>query len=163
MRFILLSAPLILAGCAAGIAPDAPSLLPRAIETRSDAEPVVTAPIVGTDAALDARIAERAAKFDAAAKAFVAVQPALTSKIERAKGAVEGSDRWLEGQSAIGELQQARTASDGAMADLEELAIERASAGNPPYPALEAAIATAQVELNRQAAIEARLKSVLGA
>jgi hypothetical protein len=163
MRRFVLSAPLILAACAGSTAPDAPSLLPRAIESRSDAEPFVPVSSIAPDPTLDSRIAERVAAFAAASKAFAMAQPGLATRIDRAKGAAEGSERWIDGQGAIGELQQTRTAADGAMADLERLAIERASAGAPPYPVLDAAIASAQVELNRQAEIEAQLKATLGA
>ena len=154
-------APALLAGCATLPAPNAPSLLPRAIETRSDAVPVATIAPPTVDAAFDPRIAERVAAVTTAAKAFDSAEPALSPKITRARGAVQGSERWLDAQSAFGELQQLRTATDGAMADLEALAIERASAGLLPYPALDAAIAAAQVTLDRQAAIENRLRAVL--
>ncbi|MES2337490.1 MAG: hypothetical protein V4537_05265 [Pseudomonadota bacterium] len=162
MRRLFLPAPLLLAACA-GTVPDAPSLLPRAIETRGVAEPAVAAPVDAPDPALESQIAPRIAAFDAAAKAFAEARTGLATRIDRAKGAAEGSERWLDGQSAIGDLQQARTAVEGAMADLEALAIARASAGQPPYPALDRAIATAQAELDREMATETELKAILGA
>lgn len=161
MRSLFLSAPLILAGCAGATPPNAPSLLPRAIESRSDAEPVVPVQPVTADAALDARIAERVAAFETATAAFERSRASVAARVTRAKGAAAGSEPWLDGQAAIGELQQLRTATDGAIADLEALAIERAAAGAPPYPALDTAIATAQAELDRQAGIEAQLNTAL--
>ena len=163
MRSPLLTLPLALAACAGTPSPNAPSLLPRAIESRSDAVAVAPEQAVSPDPALDARIAGRVAAFDTATKAFAAARPALATRIDRARGAAEGSERWIDGQAAVGELQQLRTAADGAMADLEELAIERASGGALPYPALDAEIAAAQAELDRQVAIEAELKARIGA
>ncbi|WP_326524316.1 hypothetical protein [Sphingomonas sp.] len=164
MRRTLIALPLLLAGCA-GTVPDAPSLLPRPIESRGDAEPAAPAanPADTVDTALDAETARRVAAFDAAARAFSAAERDLAARIGRGKGAAEGSDRWLDGQAAIGELQQLRTATDSAMVDIEALAIERASAAKLPYPALEAAIAAAQAELDRQIVVETRFKAEAGA
>ncbi len=163
MHKLMLAAPLILSACASAEPVNAPSLLPRAIEGRSDVEPTVSSATVAPDTALDSQIAERVAKFHAAARAFAAARPIVAAKVSKARGAAEGSDRWLDGQSAIGELQQARTATDAAMADLESLAIDRGAAGALPYPALDDAIATAQLELDRQLEAERAIKAVIGA
>ena len=161
MRIVLALPALLLSGCA-GTVPDAPSLLPRAIESRSDAEPVVEPAAIAPDPALDADIARRVATFDTTARTFAAGEAALAARIARARGAGEGSDRWLDGQAALGELQQLRTATDSAVVDIEALAIDRASNGKPPYPALESAIAAAGREVDRQIAVENRLKAVAG-
>ncbi len=163
MRKLTMTALLLLSACASADTINAPSLLPRPIESRRDAEPVSSVQTVAPDAGLDSRIAEQVAKFEAAARAFTAARPAVAAKVARARGAAEGSDRWLDGQSAIGELQQARTATDAAMADLESLAIDRGTAGALPYPALDAAIAAAQAELDRQLEAERAIKAVIGA
>lgn len=154
-------AALLLAGCAP-TTDNAPSLLPRPIETRSDAEPVATTAPAAADPALDAEIARRVAAFDAAARAFDGAVPGVEAKLAAARGAAEGSERWLDGQSAIGDLQQLRAAAEAAMAEIEELAIVRATDGRLPYPALDGAIATAQGLLERQLAAENRLKALIG-
>lgn len=154
--------PLFLAlpACASQLV-NAPSLLPRAIETRGDALANPRSETVAPDPALEARIAERRAAFDTAARAFDTARPALARRIAAARGGREGSEGWLDGQQAVGELQQLRTATDAAMADLEALAIERGGAGLLPYPALEAAIAAAQAVLDRQIATETDLREKL--
>jgi hypothetical protein len=155
MRIALLA--LCLSGCASAT-PGVPSLLPRAIETRSDAEPMVAAGPVADDAALDAQIAEKRRAFDAARAMFEKTADAVQPRVERAVGAAEGSERWIAAQTALGELGQARAGSDAALAELEALAVARASAGLPPYPALEAAVAEAQQEIDRQASVDAALQ-----
>ncbi len=156
-----LAVPMILVGCGVATSPNAPSLLPRAIEKRNFAEPIVTAANVVPDAALDSRIADKTAAFDAAATAFDSARAGLAARITRARGTTQGADAWVDGQTAFGELQQLRTATDGAMAEIESLAIDRGVAGQPPYPRLEAAIAAAQVRLDSQVGIEERLLAAL--
>lgn len=163
-RAHLLAVPgLLTLGACAGSAVNAPSLLPRPIESRSDAPPAPRDETVAPDPALDAQVAERRAVFEQAAAAFDKGAPGVEARLRRAVGAAEGSERWLDGQTAIGELQQLRTATDAAMVDLEELAIARGSAGQLPYPALDAAIAAAQARLEPQLATEARLRAIIGA
>ena len=156
-----LTAPLILIGCGAAPSPNAPSLLPRPIEKRDFAAPIVVPAEVAPDSAFDLRIAETVAAFDVAAKAFDSAQAGLAARIDRAKGTTQGSDAWVEGQTAFGEMQQLRTATDSAMAEIESLAIDRGVAGQPPYPRLDAAIAAAQTRLDGQVRIEQRLRAVL--
>ena len=156
----LTAAALILTGCASQVS-NAPSLLPRAIESRSDAEPVVTAGPIVADPALDAELARRVADFDAAARAYDAVVPAIERQLARSTTAREGTDAWLAGQAAIGELGQARSAIDTAFAQIEQLAITRGAAGEPPYPALDAALVAAQARFEASAATDARLRAML--
>ena len=140
---------------------NAPSLLPRAIENRSEAEAVrVPAPVVA-DAALDAEIARRSAAFDAAVRAYDAAVPATERKLQTGRSAAEGSERWLDAQTALAELGQARAAIDGALAAIEALAITRDAANDPPYPALDAALAVAQARFDAAAATDARLRAIL--
>ncbi len=159
MKYSLLSLPLILSACASQPV-NAPSLLPRAIETRGET-PTVRDETVRPDPALEAKIAAGVATFDKAAAAFEAGKTALARRIEAGKGAAEGSERWLDAQQALGELQQLRTATDGAMSDIEALAIARAGAGQLPYPALDAAIVRAQAVIDRQMTEENRLRAIL--
>jgi len=155
MKYCLLTLPLVLSACASQPV-NAPSLLPRAIESRSESTPARDE-TVQDDPALNARIAQHVAAFDRAAAAFDSGVITLGRRIESGRGAAEGSERWLASQQAIGELQQLRTASEGAMADLEALAIARSGAGLLPYPALDAAIARAQTVIDWQTAEERRL------
>jgi hypothetical protein len=108
-------------GCAERRGGPYPSLLPRPIESRGDAEPVVAA-----------------ARAETLTKA--------------AQGQAVGSDRWLDAQTALAELDVFRATTSAALTDLEDATMSRAAEGKPPYPSLEAARATAQAELDRQAA-----------
>ncbi|WP_294297669.1 hypothetical protein [uncultured Sphingomonas sp.] len=159
MKYSLLSLPLILSACA-NQPVNAPSLLPRAIETRGET-PTVRDETVRPDPTLNAKITAGVATFDKAAAAFEVGKTALARRIEAGKGAAEGSERWLDAQQSLGELQQLRTAADGAMSDIEALAIARAGTGQLPYPDLDAAIARAQTVIDRQMAEENRLRAIL--
>jgi hypothetical protein len=156
--------PLILVLFASGCAQergDFPSLLPRAIEQRSDAEPDRPTPVATPDAALDAQIAKLAQAVEAASASFAKAADRAEQLARAAKGAPQGSERWLDAQTALAEVDVARSAIQQPAADLERLAIDRAAAGQPAYPALDAAMeatrtrAAAQVE--RVRAIEAML------
>ena len=138
---------LTLAACA----PDTaryPSLLPRATESQGFAEPAAPPPAVAQpDPALDAQIeslrterATRAAAFD---QAFARAQRLSSA----ARGAAEGSDAWIDAQTALGELDVARADAREPLATLEQLAADRAVAGLPPYPAL-----ASELEATRAAA-----------
>ncbi|KQN26062.1 hypothetical protein ASE86_07835 [Sphingomonas sp. Leaf33] len=159
MKYRSLLLPIALSACASQ--PDtAPSLLPRAIETRTDT-PIVRDETVNPDPALDGQIRERVATFDRAVAAFDAGRTTLGRRITAGRGAAEGSERWLDAQQALGELQQLRTATDGALTEIETLAIDRGAKGLLPYPALDAAIARAQGVVDRQVTEENRLRALL--
>ncbi|SOB88125.1 hypothetical protein SAMN06297144_3266 [Sphingomonas guangdongensis] len=148
---------LALSACS-GTGAGGPSLLPRAVETRSNAEPVRPAPVATPDAALDAQIAERSHAFDRAADAFERQAAAIGPTITRARGAREGSEAWVAGQVALGELSEARAAVESAAAGLEELAIARESARAAPYTALDTALAAANARVERITAADAALR-----
>jgi hypothetical protein len=135
-----------------------PSLLPRAVEGRSNAEPVRPTPVATPDAALDAQIAERSRAFAEAADAFERQVAALGPAIARGRAAREGSDAWIASQLALGELSQARAAVESSISALEELAIAREAARRPPYPALDEALAKAAARMERIAASDAALR-----
>jgi hypothetical protein len=132
----------LLSACAAP-REDYPSLLPRPIEKISLAEPVRPIPVATPDATLDAKIATLARAVTTGTTAFDAAVARARPLVRAAAGAAEGSDRWLGAQVALAELDVARTTIDTPLADLERLAIDRAAAGAPPYPALDAALAKA--------------------
>ena len=136
-----------------------PSLLPRAIEGRSLAEPERPEPTATPDAALDTRLAAAMQAIDSAHAAFLEAARTAEARIAVARGTQPGTDRWLAAQSALGAVDSARAPLTNQLAELEQMAIARAEAGEPPYPALDAVIdsaarhAAAQAE--RVAALEA--------
>ena len=160
MRLLLLLTPIALplAGCS-DLRADAPSLLPRAIETRDDAEPSPT-PVVAAapDPAFEAQVTERAATLDSAVKAFSNEYRAAEARVTRARGAAVASDRWLDAQAALTDVGTARAVADAALADLEALAIERAAAGLPALAALDARIAAGNQEVERASTLVSGLQ-----
>ncbi|KQM27270.1 MULTISPECIES: hypothetical protein [unclassified Sphingomonas] len=145
--FVLSAA--LLSACAAP-AGDYPSLLPRPIEKISLAEPVRPVPVATPDAALDAKIATLAREATAAKASFDTAATRVGKTVGAATGSAEGSERWLGAQVALAELDVARTAIDVPLAELERLAVDRAAAGAPPYPALDAALAKANADATAQ-------------
>jgi hypothetical protein len=136
----LLAAPLLLlalAACASG-GGDYPSLAPRPIERRPDIVPERPAPVATPDAALDATLAEIDKNLTAAADAFAPTADRTRALVAAATKAGVGSDAWLDAQTALAELDGDRAQSTAALTRLDELAIARARALQPAYPALEA-------------------------
>ena len=136
MRVLLLLLPL--AACAAPSG-DFPSLAPRAIEQRSDAEPEPVVVTAAPDPALDARVADLLRQAETGSASFNTAADRIATRLPAARAGGVGSDAWVDAQTAISQLLPSREAISGAQADLEQLAIDRAAAGQPPYPALEAA------------------------
>ncbi len=163
MRRLLpvLTAAALLAGCTEP-AGRYPSLLPRAIESRSDAEPVRPVAVATPDAALDGRIAALNAVLARAAADFSRSAEAAEARVAVAAGTARGSEAWIEAQSALAELDAARGATLGGLADLETLTIDRGAAGQPPYPALDAAVTAARAQSERQSARIAMLEASIG-
>ncbi|MHA6723142.1 hypothetical protein [Sphingomonas sp. RS2018] len=139
----------------------APSLAHRAVEDGSFAEPTRPVAVATPDATLDATIAARSAAVDTAVRGFETSVRAIEPRILRGAKAREGSEAWLDAQSAVGELGQARSAVDTALAALEELAIARESSLAPRYPALVAALTSAQAKVDAVEATENRLRARL--
>jgi hypothetical protein len=161
MRFILLLSLSALAGCTQ---PEGryPSLLPRPIEQTSLAEPDRPVPVATPDAALDKRIAEIRASLDAGSKAFTAGAQDAEAKIAVARGMAAGSEPWLQAQVAMGSLADLRRPAVAALADLEEMATQRGVDGQPPYPALDVAVADAAKAADSQQARIDSLETALG-
>jgi hypothetical protein len=160
MRSLLLFALIALAGCTQS--PDSyPSLLPRPIEAQSFAEPERPVPVATPDAKLDARIAEVTASLAAGNQRFATAAQEAEAKVAVARGVPEGSEAWLDAQAALSTLESLRAPTLIALADLEGIVIERGKAGQPPYPALESAVAATDAMANAQAdrigALEAAL------
>ena len=156
-RLLALAALPALAACTA-TEQGYPSLLPRPIEGRSDAEPARADAVAAPDAALDQRIAEQRALALAAATRFQTAAREAEARVAVARGLAAGSEPWLRAQTALAELAPARGEVTQIVSGLEELAIARASAGEPPYPALDSAIAEigaiAQAQGDRVVALE---------
>ena len=154
-----LAVALALPGCTAPSAGRYPSLLPRAIEKRSDAEPVIEEQAVVADPALDAKI-KVLVDAQAASVAGLATAAARAEQmIAAAKGAAAGSDRWIEAQSALAELDSFRADASARLSDFEQLEIERAAENMPEYPALVAARSAAEADSEEQGARIARLQT----
>lgn len=152
---------LLAGGCAAPQGNRFPSLLPRAIETRSDAEPEAAVMTAEPDPALDVRIAALSRTVDTAADAFAPAANLAERRAVAARGDPVGGERWIAAQTALAELDGFRATTSAAVTDIEELAIARAAEGKPDYPALATAQAAAQAALDAQTgrigAISARL------
>jgi hypothetical protein len=157
--FPLLLPALLISGCNIPRV-DAPSLLPRPIETRSSAEPVRTVD-AAPDAALDAEIGRRRAAFEAATTAFDTTLAKIRPMIEAARGDRAGSDAWIAAQAMLTDLGTARAASDSALSELEQLAIARAAAGLPPLPPLDALIEAGNATVAREGDAVAALQAGL--
>lgn len=151
---------LLVSGCS-GLANQGPSLQPRPIESRSNAEPEVVPVPVAPDPAFDARIAERVKAVDVAVEAFAEVERRASTLASRAAKAPAGNDAWLDAQTAVSELGTARGTTEAAVADLEALAIARAESGAPAYPALDTALAKTGAEADRENEVVARLSALL--
>lgn len=162
-RCIALLALLLAGACTETVSTRYPSLLPRAIERRSDAEPVtpVAVAVAEPDSALDATLVRSRTALDAARKDFATAATRAENLARAARGAAVGSDRWLDAQTALAELDALRAGTSGLVTDLDDVSIARATGGAPPYPALETARAAAQAELDAETAVIARVQASL--
>ncbi|MGK6324032.1 hypothetical protein ACMGDM_13255 [Sphingomonas sp. DT-51] len=135
---------LLVAACGADLS-GYPSLAPRAVEQRGFEEPATPPPApVAADPALDARLATIATARADAVRQFDAAADRAAARATNARGAAVGSERWLDAQTAIAELDSLRSAHADAGGQLEEIATARAQALQPAYPALEEALAAAR-------------------
>ena len=160
-RALALTSVLLLAGCATPPASRFPSLLPREIERRSDAEAVTPVAVAEPDSALDAKLAELSTMLGKSRSDFAKAAARAETLARAARGSAIGSDRWLDAQTALAELDVFRANSSAFVTDLDEILIARGTDGKPPYPALEAARASAQAELDGETATISRLQAVL--
>lgn len=157
----MIALAIALTGCTQS--PDAyPSLLPRPIEKQSLAEPERVEAVATPDPALDTRIAGLAATLAEGNRKFVAAAQEAEARVAVARGLPEGSDPWLDAQTALSAVESTRTPLLTALSELEELAIGRGKAGEPPYPALESAIAEADGLVRTQDTRISGLKAALG-
>ena len=135
-HFPLLVLALTLCGC---VEHNFPSLLPRAGEQLDFREPpAAPPPAVTADPALDARIATARTTLDEAVARFA------TAATRAEQLATAASGAWLDAQTALADLDAARARQVDVLAELEQLASDRAQALVPPYPALDQAVEAAQ-------------------
>lgn len=134
-----------------------PSLLPRPIESRDDAEPVRPDPVAAPDSALEARIAQKRAAAADAAKRFQAAAVTAESRVAVARGVPAGSEAWVAAHTTLATLDAIRGETVELVTDLEQEASARRQAGAPAYPALDAAIA----EIGELAALQAERSKAL--
>ena len=153
---------LLTGGCVAPRSATFPSLLPRPIESRSDAEPVAPVMIVEPDPATDATLVDIEKAVDAASSTFDRAADTADRLAKAAHGDAVGSERWIAAQTALGQLDGLRATTSSTITDLDELALTRAAGGKPDYPAIATLRQTAQAALTAQAArieeIQSRLK-----
>lgn len=127
---LALAALLTLAACAP--AGPVPSLAPRPIEKLAGA-PEATPPPPTERPAADAALAARIAALVAAAREgeaeFNRIERTEGRALAAARGAPEGSDRWIAGETGRSALEAARQASANALASLDALIIERIDNG----------------------------------
>ncbi|WP_375390466.1 hypothetical protein [uncultured Sphingomonas sp.] len=142
---------LLLAGCAHS-GGGGPSLAPRAAERQGFEEPAVVPAASTADPALDARLAALGARLDVAAKAFDA-DAATADKAAAAPGArTLGSDGWVGAQQAVAALDGRREQVTALATEVDGLIRERTETAGAPYPALDALVARAQAEGDRETA-----------
>jgi hypothetical protein len=157
----LLATTFLLAACESAPG-DAPSLLPRPAESQSFDEPApVPTPSATPDAALELKIAALIDQRSKAVAEFAAADRRIANILAAGGRAAPGSDAWLDAQTAIGALDAGRADVLAVQTELEQLAIARAAEGQPPYPALERAMAGTQTELNRIDKVLAERKAAL--
>jgi len=155
---------LLIGGCAGADTAHYPSLLPRPIEARSDAEPVTPPPApVAADPAIDAKLASWAASLDKTDKAFGPAADRAEAAARAAQGGAVGSDPWLDAQTALAELDTYRSDLSAIMTDIEQLAIDRAAAGQPDYPGLETLRDKVKAALDGETARIAAIQAMLPA
>jgi hypothetical protein len=159
----LLTPPLLgLLASACAVSDSYPSLLPRAAEKQSLAEPVAPAPEAAVaDPALDVQIAQALRTLQERTAAFDAAATRAATRVAAAGRSPAGSEAWLDAQVALAELDTARSATLDVVSTLDDLAGTRAMALAPDYPALTAALDRARAKGDAQRARIIELQGVL--
>jgi hypothetical protein len=161
-RALPLTCLALLCGCAEQSTGRYPSLLPRPIEATSVAEPESPPPApVVADPALDAKLATLKATLGESVAAFTPAAERAEQAAVAAKGQPAGSEGWITAQSALAELDGYRANTSAAATDIEDLAIERATAGQPDYPGIEALRTEANAQLQAQSARITAIQAML--
>eukprot|EP01035_Chromulina_nebulosa_P030362 gene30362-40344_t len=147
--FPLAGLALLIGGC---VSPDTsryPSLLPPAMAQ--------------ADPATESKLAAFRTTLGDTDKAFAAAADRAEAAARLAQGDAVGSDRWITAQTALAELDGHRATLSGTVTDIEQLAIERAAAGEAEYPGLEALRGAVQTALDAESARIATIQAMLPA
>ena len=161
LRRLLPLLPLLATACARDTTVY-PSLAPRAVEKRGwDEPPAPVAMPSRADPALAARIDEQKEALSSAATAFETGASRVAALASAARGDAVGGERWIAAQTALADLDGLRARTLDSQGVLGQLARDRAVAGQPDDPALDAANAAADAQLDRQTQRIARLETML--
>jgi hypothetical protein len=121
----LVAVTALLSGCASVDDGQYPSLERRAVEATTAAPvPAPVAPTATPASESDrAAIAALAAQAQGGESAFRAALPAAQRRIEAARGAATGSDRWFDAQAALSALEATRAPTLAALSELDRRAL----------------------------------------
>jgi hypothetical protein len=140
---------LLLAGCTT-TGEAYPSLAPRPVEGRSDAEPVASVEETPpADAALAAQIARTVAEARKGEADFDAAYAPTQRSVNAARNAAVPSETWVAAQAQLSVLDAARAPTAQAMAQIDGLyteLIDRAAKGEAVGGIAEVAAAQAEIE-----------------
>jgi hypothetical protein len=126
---VLLLSPVLVAGCA-GDGVSAPSLKPRAVETKqTTSRPVAPAPLQPADAALINLINTLVASANEGNNAFQNAVGPGTPVILAGRSAPRGSEAWIAAQLRLSQLEAARAKTTLALGDIDTLLIKRVETG----------------------------------
>lgn len=141
-----------LAGCAAPSATRYPSLLPRAIESRSDAEPETVVALADPEPSTDSALAELRKTLDRTAADFTPAAARADRLADAAKGDAAGGERWIAAQTALAELDGYRATTAATLSTIDTMASDRITGGKPDYPAIATLQGAAQAAFEAQSA-----------
>lgn len=113
-----------------------PSLAVRPVEKQGFAEPAAKPVVLRPDPALDMQIAQAGTRLDEVGSVFAEAYGRARDSVAKAKGQAVGSDAWLAAQSDLATLDEIRSRSSAILTEIDDLAIKRAAALEPDYPAL---------------------------
>jgi hypothetical protein len=157
-RCLAVLIPALLSACAA--AGTYPSLAKRPFE-KPPATPPETpvAPAMPSDAALLGRIADALKQARDGVPDFEAALPAARMAAERASGATQESDAWIQGQVMVTRLERTTgPARDALVALDDERRFLDQRPGSPDIPVLQSAIAEVEaIDARQSEAIRALL------
>lgn len=148
----VLSLAVVLAGCAAPSATRYPSLLPRAIETRSDAEPETPVALADPEPSTDSALADLHKTLDRTIADFAPAAARAERLANAAKGDAPGGERWIAAQTALAELDGYRATTAATLSAVDTMASDRITTGKPEYPAIATLQAAAQTAFETQSA-----------
>lgn len=127
-----------------------PSLAVRPVEKQGFAEPAAKPVVLRPDPALDTQITQLGGRLDEAGAAFATAYDRARDNVTKAKGQAVGSDAWLAAQTELATLDEIRSRSSAILTEIDDLAIKRAAALEPDYPALVAMRERATAQTTKQ-------------